>query len=157
MFDELKVKLDALIGEEKDFIANASNFTAFIFSELKDLNWAGFYFFDGNELVLGMFQGKPACIRIKPGKGVCGTAFEKQKTIVVDDVHKFEGHIACDAASNSEIVIPVVIDGKCIGVFDVDSPKLKRFRFCDHRGLEELLEILIDKSDLTGIKNYYAK
>lgn len=156
MYNELKKKLEALIGDEKDFIANASNFCSFVFSELKDLNWAGFYFFDGSQLVLGMFQGKPACIRINPGSGVCGNAYEKNKTLVVEDVHKFEGHISCDPDSNSEIVIPVNINGKTIGVFDVDSPKLKRFRFCDQRGLEELLEILISRSDTAKIMEYYT-
>lgn len=156
MYEDLNKKLIALIGNENDFIANASNFTSFIYNELGDLNWVGFYFYDNKELVLGMFQGKPACIRIHLGKGVCGTAAEKRKTIVVDDVHKFPGHIACDEASNSEIVIPIIIDNKLIGVLDIDSPKINRFKFTEQIGLENLLKILIQNSDFTKIINYYG-
>ncbi len=131
----------ALVGEEKNPIANAANLAALIWHTLPDLNWAGFYLFDGQELVLGPFQGKPACIRIALGKGVCGTAAQQRKTILVEDVHQFPGHIACDAASNSEIVVPLVKDGKLFGVLDLDSPKLSRFDAEDAAGLEQLATI----------------
>jgi L-methionine (R)-S-oxide reductase len=132
-FDEhqLLQNCEALLHGETNYIANAANISSLIFHSLPHLNWVGFYFIDmnqtTNELVLGPFQGKPACIRIPIGKGVCGTAVLHKKTMVIDDVHSFEGHIACDSASESELVIPIVVNGFVKGVFDLDSPIKKRF------------------------------
>ena len=134
----------ALFEGERDPIANASNLSALIFSTLPNLNWAGFYFVRGDELVLGPFQGKPASTRIARGKGVCGTAWERRETIVVPDVHAFAGHIACDSASNSEIVIPLVACGEVIGVLDIDSPILDRFGAEDRHVLEELARTYLE-------------
>src|ERR1700761_3152682 len=126
-YEELVAQERALIGDETSLIANAANFSSLVFNSLEGINWCGFYFFDGTELVVGPFQGKPACVRIALGKGVCGTAAVEGKTRVVPDVHAFPGHIACDAASRSEIVVPLVDRGTLIGVWDVDSPDLARF------------------------------
>jgi L-methionine (R)-S-oxide reductase len=134
----------ALFADERDPIANAANLSALIFSTLPDLNWAGFYFVRGDELVLGPFQGKPASARIAHGKGVCGTAWERRETIVVPDVHAFAGHIACDSASNSEIVIPLVARSEVIGVLDIDSPILDRFSAEDRHVLEELARAYVE-------------
>ncbi|MCV5989545.1 GAF domain-containing protein, partial [Escherichia coli] len=120
---------------EPDFIANLANLSSLLFMELEDLNWAGFYLTRGDELVLGPFQGKPACVRIPMGRGVCGTAAKTNTTQRVYDVHEFEGHIACDAASNSEFVIPFSINGKVGGVLDIDSPSIGRFNETDEEGL----------------------
>ncbi|CAH6827674.1 free methionine-(R)-sulfoxide reductase [Vibrio chagasii] len=125
----------ALIESETDMIANLSNISALLSMELNDLNWAGFYLMKGDELVLGPFQGKPACVRIPVGRGVCGTAVSTNTVQRIYDVHEFEGHIACDAASNSEIVIPFTIDGKIAGVLDIDSPNVGRFSEIDEEGL----------------------
>ncbi|WP_394140161.1 GAF domain-containing protein [Vibrio chagasii] len=125
----------ALIESETDMIANLSNISALLSMELDDLNWAGFYLMKGDELVLGPFQGKPACVRIPVGRGVCGTAVATNSVQRIYDVHEFEGHIACDAASNSEIVIPFSIDGKIAGVLDIDSPNVGRFSEIDEEGL----------------------
>ncbi|CAH6781230.1 free methionine-(R)-sulfoxide reductase [Vibrio chagasii] len=125
----------ALIESETDMIANLSNISALLSMELDDLNWAGFYLMKGDELVLGPFQGKPACVRIPVGRGVCGTAVSTNTVQRIYDVHEFEGHIACDAASNSEIVIPFTIDGKIAGVLDIDSPNVGRFSEIDEEGL----------------------
>ncbi len=125
----------ALIESETDMIANLSNISALLSMELDDLNWAGFYLMKGDELVLGPFQGKPACVRIPVGRGVCGTAVATNTVQCIYDVHEFEGHIACDAASNSEIVIPFSIDGKIAGVLDIDSPNVGRFSEIDEEGL----------------------
>ncbi len=129
----------ALIESETDMIANLSNISALLSMELDDLNWAGFYLMKGDELVLGPFQGKPACVRIPVGRGVCGTAVATNSVQRIYDVHKFEGHIACDAASNSEIVIPFSIDGKVAGVLDIDSPNVGRFSEIDEEGLTFLM------------------
>ena len=125
----------ALIESETDMIANLSNISALLSMELDDLNWAGFYLMKGDELVLGPFQGKPACVRIPVGRGVCGTAVATNTVQRIYDVHEFEGHIACDATSNSEIVIPFSIDGKIAGVLDIDSPNVGRFSEIDEEGL----------------------
>ena len=144
LYQELAAQARALIGGEPSRIANAANFSALVFNALPDLNWAGFYFFDGNELVVGPFQGKPACVRIALGKGVCGTAAQTRLTQVVRDVHQFEGHIACDAASQSEVVVPLVAaDGKLIGVWDVDSPLVARFDDEDAKGMEALCQVFV--------------
>ncbi len=129
---------------ETDLVANAANTSALIFDALPDLNWAGFYLYKSGELVLGPFQGKPACVRIALGQGVCGTAAARRATVLVEDVHAFPGHIACDSASNSEIVIPLLRGGELLGVLDVDSPKLRRFSAADQRGLEALAKIFVD-------------
>jgi L-methionine (R)-S-oxide reductase len=148
-------QLQSLIEGERNFIANASNFSALIFDKWDNLNWVGFYMFDGKELLLSTFQGKPACIRIPISKGVCGTAFAENRILIVDDVHKFEGHIACDSASNSEIVLPMNYQGKTIGVLDIDSPEFSRFSSADQEVLEDMLELLIQGSDMENILGYY--
>ncbi len=138
-------QLEALIEDESHFIPNMANASALLFTTMKDLNWAGFYLMNEGELMLGPFQGNTACIRIKLGKGVCGTAARDNKTMVVEDVHQFEGHIACDCASNSEIVVPIHKDGQLFGVLDIDSPKVGRFGEEDAKGLEEFVAILEKK------------
>ena len=140
----------ALLQGERDFTANAANLAALVFHTLPDLNWAGFYWMKGGELVLGPFQGKPACVRIAIGKGVCGTAARDRKSIVVPDVDAFPGHIACDSASKSEVVVPVIAGGKVIGVLDLDSPSRNRFGDADARGLEALVEAFIAATDIEG-------
>lgn len=134
----------ALIAGEPDRTANAANLSALAYHALPDLNWLGFYFFDGRELVVGPFQGKPACVRIALGRGVCGTAAQTSKTQVVDDVEEFPGHIPCDSASRSEVVVPLFKDGALVGVFDIDSPRLKRFDADDVAGLEALAQVFVE-------------
>jgi len=142
-YAELARDLTALLSGEHDFIANAANTSALIFDALPDLNWAGLYLYKSGELVLGPFQGKPACVRIAMGKGVCGTAAARRETVLVEDVHAFPGHIACDSASNSEIVIPLLRGAELLGVRDLDSPKWRRFGAADQRGLETLARIFV--------------
>lgn len=144
----LNLQLQAIIDNEENFIANMSNAAALLFESLNNVNWAGFYLYDdsANELVLGPFQGKVACIRIKNNNGVCGTAFKAGKTAIVDDVHAFPGHIACDAQSNSEIVVPLIKDGKKIGVLDIDSPIFSRFNETNKNELERFVAILLKHS-----------
>ncbi len=135
----------SLLAGERDLIANAANFSALIYHSLAEVNWAGFYLFDGRELVVGPFQGKPACIRIALGRGVCGTAAQTRQTQLVRDVHAFEGHIACDAASQSEIVVPLVkANGQLLGVWDVDSPVVDRFDDQDQAGMEALCAVFME-------------
>src|SRR5687767_4928255 len=119
-----------------------------IYHSLPDLNWAGFYFLKGEQLVLGPFQGQPACVRIEVGKGVCGTSALKRETVIVPNVHEFPGHIACDSASNSEIVLPVINEGRLIGVLDLDSPKFARFDDEDAAGLARVVDLFVEMSDL---------
>ena len=138
LYAELLQQAEALFHGERDRIANAANLAALIWHALPDLNWAGVYRYDGRELVLGPFQGKPACIRIAMGKGVCGTAAAKRETIIVADVNAFDGHIACDSASQSEIVVPLIDGDTLHGVLDLDSPMLNRFDNEDRKGLEAL-------------------
>jgi GAF domain-containing protein len=147
----------ALFEDERNFITNASNLCAFINLNFSDLNWVGFYFLSGEKLVLGPFQGKPACIRIAMGKGVCGTAAAKGETIVVDNVHEFEGHIACDAESNSEIVIPLKFEGRVFGVLDIDSPILNRFNEGDRAELESYAEELVNHSEIAPLIEYNSR
>ena len=130
------------------FVANAANLSALLFHSLPDLNWAGFYFLKEEGLVLGPFQGKPACVRIAIGKGVCGTAARDKKAIVVPDVSAFPGHIACDADSRSELVVPLIRFGKVIGVMDLDSPNVARFDDEDRRGLEALADVFLNATDI---------
>lgn len=143
LYGALKLELQALTHGEPDLIANLANAAALIFHALPAVNWAGFYLMRQDELVLGPFQGKPACIRIAVGRGVCGTAAAKRQTVLVPNVHHFPGHIACDAASNSEVVVPMIKDGDLVGVLDIDSPQLDRFDQDDARGLEALVEVLM--------------
>ena len=147
MYRDLAAQLEALLAGERDFIANAANAAALLFHTLPDLNWAGFYLMRGGELVLGPFQGKPACVRIPVGRGVCGTAVAERRSLVVPDVHAFPGHIACDSASRSELVVPLVQDGGIVGVLDLDSPLPNRFEEADREGCEALALILIRASD----------
>lgn len=142
-YAELVDQARALLANEPDRIAKAANFSALVFHGVPDLNWAGFYFFDGAELVVGPFQGKPACVRIAMGKGVCGTAATTRQSQLVPDVHAFAGHIACDSASNSEIVVPLIQNDGLIGVWDVDSPTLNRFDAEDLHGMEALAKVFI--------------
>ena len=142
LYRDLSAALDALTADERDAIANMANAAALVWEYLPDLNWAGFYRLVDDELVLGPFQGKAACIRIALGKGVCGTAAQTRETQRVEDVHAFPGHIACDAASRSELVVPVVHDGRLIGVLDLDSPEPARFDREDAAGCEALMAIL---------------
>ncbi len=139
----LEAMLESLLASEHDLIANAANTSALIYSSVPDLNWVGFYFLKESELVVGPFQGKPACVRIALGQGVCGTAAAARSTIVVPDVHAFPGHIACDAASRSEIVIPLLSGKSLLGVLDIDSPVLGRFSEEDRQGLERLAHIFL--------------
>lgn len=138
-YQRLTKQAVALIESEKDYIANLANISSLLFMELDDLNWVGFYLKKGDELVLGPFQGKPACVRIPMGRGVCGTAAQTNSVQRVYDVHEFEGHIACDAASNSEIVIPFTINGEVAGVLDIDSPNIGRFNEIDEEGLTHFM------------------
>ncbi|MBT2681600.1 GAF domain-containing protein [Bacillus sp. ISL-35] len=141
-YDLVIKQLKALIEDEKNSIANLSNASALLNQFLDRINWVGFYLMEDGELVLGPFQGLPACVRIKLGKGVCGTAASKKETVRVEDVHAFPGHIACDAASQSEIVVPILKNGNVIGVLDIDSPEKNRFDELDQQKLEEFVEVL---------------
>ncbi|EJZ23350.1 GAF domain-containing protein [Rhizobium sp. Pop5] len=143
-YRQLAQQLEALLAGESDMIANAANASALMFQMMPDLNWAGFYFLKGGELVLGPFQGKPACVRIPVGRGVCGTAVKEGASILVEDVHSFPGHIACDAASRSELVVPVRNGSDIIGVIDLDSPIPSRFDTDDQAGIERLAKIFAE-------------
>jgi GAF domain-containing protein len=138
----LSAQMKALAEDEKWFVPMLANASAIIYDNMEDLNWAGFYIMRDGALVLGPFQGKVACINIPLGKGVCGTAAQNDETLVVEDVHQFPGHIACDSASNSEIVVPIHKDGKVVGVLDIDSPKLARFNQDDKVGLERFVNAI---------------
>ncbi|GAA0717856.1 GAF domain-containing protein [Dokdonella soli] len=144
LYAELVAQARGLLHGERDRIANAANFASLVWHALPDINWCGFYFHDGTELVLGPFQGKPACVRIALGKGVCGTAAATRETQLVRDVNAFDGHIACDSASQSEIVVPLVAGERLLGVWDVDSPKLARFDDEDRVGMERLCAVFLE-------------
>jgi GAF domain-containing protein len=144
LYRDLAEQLGALLAGERDRIANTANMAALIYHRLPDVNWAGFYFRRGGELVLGPFQGKPACVRIPLGKGVCGTAASRGATVLVPDVHDFPGHIACDPASRSELVVPLIERGEVLGVLDLDSPLLARFDEVDQAGCERLAALFVD-------------
>jgi GAF domain-containing protein len=146
-YAELAQALTGLLTGERNRVANAANTAALLFSALPGVNWVGFYFAAGRELVVGPFQGKPACVRIALGSGVCGRAAADRETILVPDVHAFPGHIACDAASRSEIVVPLLHGGRLLGVLDVDSPALARFDEIDRAGLERVAEIFLSATD----------
>lgn len=143
-YADLVEQARALLSGERDRVANAANLSALAFHALPDLNWLGFYFYDGHELVVGPFQGKPACVRIALGRGVCGTAAATGRTQRVDDVDAFPGHIPCDSASRSEVVVPMFENDRLLGVFDIDSPVLARFDADDVRGLEGLAEVFVE-------------
>ncbi|HEY8550935.1 MAG TPA: GAF domain-containing protein [Vicinamibacterales bacterium] len=142
-YDELATSLEALLHGERDLIANAANMAALLWHSLPDLNWAGFYLLKDGELVLGPFQGQPACVRIRLGEGVCGTAAARRAPVVVPDVNRFPGHIACDSASRSELVVPLLRGDELIGVLDLDSPRLARFDELDREGCERLAAIFV--------------
>ena len=151
LYSDLNKQLASLLEGERDFIANAANFSALLFNLLPDLNWAGFYLMRGNELILGPFQGRPACVRIPvlpTPRGVCGNAAFHGKTYLVPNVHDFPGHIACDSASNAEIVVPIISNGAVIGVLDIDSPTLNRFDANDQAGIEALVATFTAATDL---------
>jgi GAF domain-containing protein len=145
LYAELESNLRALLEGEPSLVACAANMSSLLYWSLPDLNWAGFYLLDAasGDLLVGPFQGKPACVRIPLDKGVCGAAASRRTTIVVPDVHAFPGHIACDSASNSEVVVPILVDGQLIGVLDLDSPTRNRFDVVDARGLERLVEVFV--------------
>ena len=142
-YAEIVQQAEGLLSGQKHRIANAANLSALIYQALPDVNWVGFYFVEGEELIVGPFQGKPACVRIEMGKGVCGTAAATRATQRVQDVHAFEGHIACDPQSRSEVVVPLILDGQVIGVLDIDSPRQGRFDADDQAGLERLAEVYV--------------
>ena len=143
LYRDLGRQLASLIAGEPDRIANAANMAALLYHGLPDLNWAGFYFTHGPELVLGPFQGQPACVRIAWGNGVCGTAASRGETVLVSDVHDFPGHIACDPVSQSELVVPLIEDGRVTGVLDLDSPRRARFDEADRAGCEHLVAVFL--------------
>jgi GAF domain-containing protein len=149
LYQNLVSQLRSLLAGESDFIANAANFASLLYHSLPGLNWAGFYLLKDKELVLGPFQGKPACVRIAVGKGVCGVAAAQRETVIVANVHEFPGHIACDSASNSEIVVPLEKDGRLLGVLDLDSSQFARFDDEDAEGLNRLVEVFGE-----GLKSY---
>jgi len=142
LYKYMNIKLTGLIGSESNALANLSNASALLWLLIKDINWAGFYLYTEDQLILGPFQGKPACVRIDMGKGVCGRAAETRQSQVIKNVHDFPGHIACDSASNSEIVVPIIHDDKLIGVLDIDSPYINRFNDEDRLGLEKFVATL---------------
>jgi L-methionine (R)-S-oxide reductase len=150
-YESLNAQLGALFAEETDGLANAANMCAVLYHGLPDLNWVGFYFIQGGELVLGPFQGKVACVRIPLGRGVCGIAAQRRETVIVPDVHAFPGHIACDVASRSEIVLPLLQNGRVLGVLDLDSPEVARFDAEDRDGLNQSCALLLRNSDLTRV------
>jgi len=147
-YEQLAAQLHGLLAGEADAIANAANTAALIFDALPEVSWAGFYFLRGGELVVGPFQGKPACVRIALGRGVCGTAAARRETLIVPDVNDFPGHIACDAVSRSEVVVPLIAADRVVGVLDLDSARRARFDEVDARGLERLAELYVQASRL---------
>lgn len=151
VYKYMNIKLTGLIGSEEDWLANLSNASALLWLLIDDINWAGFYLYKKGKLILGPFQGKPACVNIEIGNGVCGTAAETRTTQLVKNVHDFPGHIACDCASNSEIVVPIIKDDHLIGVLDIDSPILNRFDEDDQKGLEKFVRTLNKYMDWSQI------
>jgi L-methionine (R)-S-oxide reductase len=148
LYEALADDLAALLNGEMNFTANAANTAALIYQRLPDINWAGFYIRRGTELVLGPFQGKPACVRLPEGKGVCWASIDQHNTIMADDVHQFPGHIACAPDSRSEIVVPLKVDGEILGVLDVDSPVTGRFDAGDQVGIERLVGVFLQKTSV---------
>jgi GAF domain-containing protein len=150
-YREVNAQLAGVFSGEHNGLANAANMCALLYQTLPEVNWVGFYFLQGSELVLGPFQGKVACVRIAMGRGVCGTAAERREILVVPDVNEFPGHIACDAASRSEIVVPLVQRGRLLGVLDLDSPELARFDQEDRNGLQAAADLLLAGSQLDNL------
>lgn len=148
LYDQLAAQLSSLLAGERDLTANSANFSSLIYHSLPELNWAGFYFVKDDELVLGPFQGQPACVRIRIGQGVCGAGAARCETVIVPNVHEFPGHIACDSASQSEIVVPLMKGSQLLGVLDLDSPRPSRFDREDAAGLETLVRILLSSVNL---------
>ncbi len=144
LYERIRLQAEALVDGERDLIANTANVSALLYQSLPDINWAGVYLLKDGELVVGPFQGKPACIRIAMGKGVCGIAAERRETLVVEDVNQFDGHIFCDPDSRSEIVVPLIAGDELIGVLDIDSAHTGRFDDDDRRGLEAVAEVILD-------------
>ena len=151
-YEQLAGQLHGLLAGEADPIANAANTAALIFDALPEVSWAGFYFLRGGELIVGPFQGKPACVRIALGRGVCGAAAARRETLIVPDVNAFPGHIACDAASQSEVVVPLIAADRVVGVLDLDSARLGRFDEVDARGLERLAALFLQASRLEALR-----
>jgi L-methionine (R)-S-oxide reductase len=147
-YDLLEKQLRALLKNEHDPLANTANFVGLLYDALPDINWLGVYVLRGEELVLGPFQGKPACVRLPLGQGVCGTAAIRQQSVLVPDVEAFPGHIVCDTASKSEVVVPLLLENRVLGVLDIDSPSLARFGEDDRKGLEKLCAVFV--GDLSG-------
>lgn len=147
-YELLERQVRGLLEDERDFIANAANFSAFVYAELPAINWAGFYLPAPDGLVLGPFAGKPACSRLPKGQGICNRAFDEKRTVVVDDVSQAADHIYCDSASKSELVVPLLRDGKVLGVFDLDSPELARFSAADQAGIEGLVAAFLDATSI---------
>lgn len=154
-YHELSDSLSALLADEYDLIASLANASALLYERLEGVNWVGFYLKNGQELVLGPFQGKIACVRIPFGKGVCGTAYSQNKIQRVDDVHAFPGHIACDTASNAEIVLPLEVSGQVLGVLDIDSPNFNQFDQNDENGLKHLVNQLCQHLAMCSMPNYH--
>lgn len=150
LYDLLAKQVRGLLENERDAVANMANVAALLFNSLAEVNWVGFYRLKHNELVLGPFMGQPACVRIAVGRGVCGTCAKKKEALVVDNVHNFSGHIACDSASNSEIVLPLIKDGRVYGVLDIDSPALARFDDNDRAGLQQIVDLFLEHTNLSG-------
>ncbi|MGM0498885.1 MAG: GAF domain-containing protein [Bacillota bacterium] len=148
---EMNQALKALIEPEGDWLANLANSSALLFEFMNNINWAGYYIWKQDQLVLGPFQGKTACVRIDEDKGVCGAAYSQRKIMLVDDVHEFPGHIACDPNSKSEIVLPVIVGGEVIAVLDIDSPKKSRFDELDRKYLKEFVDILVDETNFLSL------
>ena len=151
LYKYMNIKLTGLIGDEDDWLANLSNASALLDLLIEEINWVGFYLMKNGKLVLGPFQGKPACVNIEVGKGVCGTAAQSKEVQLVKNVHDFPGHIACDSASNSEIVLPIIVDDVVVGVLDIDSPILNRFDEEDQAGLERIVANLVKNVDWSKI------
>jgi len=147
LYELLVNQVQSLFEQERDPIANMANLSALLYEALQDVIWVGFYRLVKNELVLGPFQGRVACVRIKMGSGVCGTSAQRKETVIVDDVHRFPGHIACDVSSRSEIVVPLIKNSRLLGVLDIDSPLTSRFNTEDKKGLEKLVELFITRTD----------
>lgn len=147
-YDLLERQVAALLEDERDLIANAANLAAFLYQELPEVNWAGFYFVEPDGLVLGPFCGKPACTRLPRGRGVCSAAVEQKATVVAEDVHALKDHIVCDSASKSEIVVPLLCEGRVFGVLDIDSPRKSRFTQADRAGLERIVAAFLRSTDL---------
>lgn len=157
MYREIINTARELLAAETNFICNAANLSSFLYDRLDHVNWVGVYMSTNGNLILGPFIGKPACTYIKMNTGVCGKAAGTGKTIIVDDVHTFPGHIACDSASKSEIVVPLIKNGKLYGVLDIDSPVFERFNSNDKENLEEIVQILLESSDMESVYKYYNK